>query len=62
MLLQFIESLTVIFPELPEVPSELKMRIFVLAKLVERVVPVVSPPLGAIVKSGGSINQVPDAP
>ena len=63
-LFQLTTSLTKMSP-LPRrltVPWLLRIVTLVVARLVLSVVPVMSPPVAAIVKSGGSINQLPDIP
>ena len=55
-------SLILISPSVPEEPSELKIVTLWLARLVVSALPVISPPLDAIVKSTGSISHNPSAP
>ncbi len=65
--LQETESLTLMLPPLPppvtkEVPVLLKMAKFVELRSLLNVAPVISPPVGATVKSVGSMSQVPVRP
>ena len=59
---QVTASLIVIFPPLPDDPLELRIVTFALARADVRALPVISPPLDAIVKSTGSISHNPSAP
>ena len=49
-------------PAVPDEPLVLKISTFVVDRLLDSKVPVISPPLAATVKSVGSIVQVPDLP
>ena len=62
MLDQEITSFTLILPKLPDEPPELRITTLVVERLLDNMTPVKLPPIADIVKSVGSIIQLPILP